>query len=298
MKRAFKWLGAVLGTLLVVALAVGGFQLYAFDSAAAAEYDIAPLSMQASTDSAVLARGRHIAESFGGCVSCHGPNLGGRLVDDFGPVGVMHAPNLTTGDGGVGALYSDGELARAIRHGVGADGRSLLLMPTAEHNWWPDADVHAVVSYVRSLPAVSNRQADTQIRPLGKVLAQFGVMEMFSAQAPLPEQLPPPPEPTARYGAYLVRGCEGCHGPKLAGGAIPGAPSNLAKPANLTPHSSGLEGWTVDTFREVMNTGVRPDGRTLDAFMPREAIQNLDAVEFAALWAYLESLPPLPYGTR
>ena len=31
-------------------------------------------------------------------------------------------PNLTTGEGGIGAAFSDKDFERAIRHGVGSDG--------------------------------------------------------------------------------------------------------------------------------------------------------------------------------
>ena len=201
----------------------------------------------------------------------------------------------------MGAGYTDGELARAIRHGIDSDSRSLLFMPTPEYNWWPDEDLAAVVSFVRSVPAVDSEMEPTVVRPLGKVLNQFGVMELLSAETvdhDAPPEAVPAPEPTARYGEFLARGCTGCHGERLSGGKIPGAPSSLATPANLTPHETGLADWTEDQFFDVMDSGVRTDGRRLDAFMPIAGIQAMNETERGALWAYLRSVTPLEFGNR
>ena len=250
-KQVMKWIGGGLLVVVGLALVVGVVQVTSFGRAASFRYNVGPLAIEATLDSAVLERGQHIAESIGGCLGCHGPALGGSLVEDLGPIGIIRAPNLTRGLGGVGAGYTDGELARAIRHGIDSDGRSLLFMPTPEYNWWPDEDLAAVVSFVRSVPAVDSEIEPTVIRPLGKVLNQFGVMALLSAETvdhDAPVEAAPAPEPTARYGAFLARGCTGCHGERLSGGKIPGAPSSLAIPANLTPHESGLGDWTERQF--------------------------------------------------
>jgi mono/diheme cytochrome c family protein len=293
---AFGLLG-VAGLLLLVA----GVQVVAFDRAAAAVYDVEPLSIRSTLDSVVIDRGRHLAESIGGCLGCHGADLGGSLVEEIPPIGIIRAPNLTSGRGGVGASYTDGELARAIRHGIGSDGRSLRYMPTPEHNWWPDEDVTAVVSFVRSMSAVNSEMEPALVLPMGKVLSQFGVMALLSAEmvdhnATRAEV--PAPEATARYGALLARACTTCHGERLSGGKIPGAPSSLAIPANLTPHETGLRDWTIEQFFAVIDTGIRPDGRQLDPFMPIGAIQAMDDTERGALWAYLRSLEPVAFGNR
>jgi len=302
--RLLKWLGIGILSLLVMAGLVLGAQLFRFSRARAQVYTVAPLDMTASSDSQVLARGRHIAESFGGCTGCHGPGLGGRQVEDLGPIGVMRAPNLTRGRGGVGGVggaYTDGQLARAIRHGIGSDDQTLLFMPTPEHHWWPDSDVQAVVSFVRSVPNVDNEVPPTEVRPLGRLLDQFGVLKTLSARMvdhDAPRAEAPAPEPTPRYGALLARSCTGCHGDSLGGGPIPGAPSSLPVPANLTAHATGLATWTKEQFVHALQTGVRPDGRQLNSFMPIATTATLHDVEYTALWEYLRSLPPREFGQR
>ncbi len=300
-KSWLKWL--VIGVLSVIGLAlvVAAYQLLSFSRALSKVYDIETPDIVATTDSTVIARGRHLAQSIGGCLGCHGPGLAGGLVDDLGPIGVIRAPNLTTGRGGVGGTYTDGQLARAIRYGIRTDGRTLLFMPTPEHNWWPDTDLLAIVSFVRSQPPVDTTIEPAVVRPLGKLLSQFGVVELRSAamidHTASREEIPNP-EPTARYGAFLARGCVGCHGEGLSGGRIPGAPSSLPIPANLTPDETGLGDWSKEEFVAVLNTGVRPDGRRLAAFMPFVSTRAMNDVEKTALWAYLRTLPPRAFGNR
>ena len=67
---------------------------------------------------------------------------------------------------------------------------------------------------------------------------------------------------------------------------------------NLTPDTSGLAGWTYEDFTKLIDTGVRKNGKKLDPFMPLVAFVRYDDAERHALWAYLQSLPPAPFGNR
>ena len=175
-KRFFKWIGiGALGLIGLVAI-VAAYQVISFDRAVKRAYHVDPLDVVATTDSAVIERGRHLAESRG-CHGCHGPGLVGSPVDSLGPIGVMNAPNLTAGRGGVGGNYTDGELARAVKHGIRADGRTLLFMPTSNFNWWPEADLVALVSYWRILPPVDNEIEPTTVGPMGKLLERFAEVQ-------------------------------------------------------------------------------------------------------------------------
>lgn len=300
-KRALKRVAAGIVALVGVAAIGGGVQLFLFGRAAEALYDIQPLPVVASTDSAVLERGQHIVSSIGGCTGCHGPALAGGKPEKIGPMLVMSPPNLTRGRGGIGDDYTDGELARALRYGIGSDGRSLIFMPTPEMNWWPDDDLVAVVSYLRAIPPVDAPTEPTVVFPLGRLLHQFGVMKLLSAQMASGDstsEAAPAPEPTARYGAFLARGCAGCHGETLGGGKLPGAPATLPIPANLTPHATGLGSWSKAQFVTTLKTGIRPDGRALDPFMPIASTRMMNEVEVDALWEYLRSVEPRAFGSR
>jgi mono/diheme cytochrome c family protein len=301
LRRALGRLAGGLGALLGLAVAIVLVQVYRFEQARGRVYDVAAPTITISTEPAVLARGRHLAESLGGCHACHGDNLGGAPGDDMGPVGQMGAPNLTRGRGGVGSIYTDGQIARAVRHGIGSDDRTLIFMPSHEFSWWPQDDLTALVSYVRSVPPVDNEQVGASVGLLGKLLHQFGTMTLTTAELvdhhADPEDVPAP-EPTARYGRFLARSCMGCHGERLSGGRIPGAPSSIPAPTNLTSHATGLATWTVDDFISLLETGVRPDGTRVDSFMPTKATGAMNDVEKRALWAYLRSIEPLELGNR
>jgi hypothetical protein len=301
LKRVLKWVGAV---LLLAAAALGIFvyvQCSSFDAAMDKVYDVPLPNLARSTDPAVIARGQHLVSSVGGCSSkpCHDSDLGGGTPIDIGPLGTFVGPNITPGN--LGAAYSDGELARLIKHGIKKDGRSLRFMPVQEINWLPEKDVVAIISYLRSVPASDRPNGSTTVKTLGKVLDRQGKI-VFDVAGHIDhnkvEQVPDP-APNAAYGAFMARLCKGCHGEEhLAGGPIPGAPSTMAVPLNLTPDATGLKDWTFEDFDKTLRTGVRKNGKTLDPIMPIEAWKNFDETEMRALWEYLRSLPPVAFGAR
>jgi mono/diheme cytochrome c family protein/outer membrane lipoprotein SlyB len=298
--KVLRFVGVALGLLVVGVAGFAGWNAVAYDRSIAEVRRIPLPHIERSTDPVVLARGAHLAGSLGGCAlgDCHGSDLGGGKVSDAGPLGTFVAPNITSG--GRGAEYSDGEMARLILHGIKRDGRGVRLMSSSETAWLPDADFQAIVSFVRSVPPVSRPSREIEIGIVGKVLDRLDFVQFDAARRidHVHRRTAPDPAPTAAYGAYIAGMCRGCHGASLSGGPIPGAPPDLAVPRNLTPHRTGLGGWTFDDFVAEMRTGVRRDGKRLDAFMPREALNAMNDTERRALWAYLQTVPPLPFGNR
>jgi mono/diheme cytochrome c family protein len=300
MKRILKWAGIVLGVVLVGAGGFLFFQVRAFDASMAKVYDIALPTVARSNNPAVLERGKHLAESLGACTTCHGANLAGGRAEPLGPLGTLVMPNITTGKDGLGTLYSDGQLARLIKHGVKRDGTSVRLMPAQDWSWWPDDDVAALISWVRTQPPVDGDKSAAKFAVMAKLLDRFDAIPIDVARRIDHANLPkaPAPRPDAIYGAFVASSCYGCHGATLSGGPIPGAPPGLAVPLNLTPHETGLKGWTYRDFTTLLREGKRKDGKALDPFMPVEALKNFNEVEMNALWAYLQSVPPRPFGER
>jgi hypothetical protein len=295
-----------LGAVIVIGLAAAGggafvvAQTSAYDASMDKVYAVPVPTITRSTDPAVIARGKHVATSIAPCGAseCHGADLGGSAPIEMGPVGVFTAPNISSG--GLGAAYSDGELFRLIKHGLKKDGRSLRFMPTMDFCWLPDDDVVAIVSYLRTLPAVDRANGVTQVKTLGKVLDRKDMIVMDVARR-IDHEHPLqglPPAPTVAYGALLARLCTGCHGEHFSGGPIPGAPASIPIPLNLTPDDTGLKGWSYEDFTHLLDTGVRKNGKKLDPFMPLEAVSKFDDVERHALWAYMQTLPPTQFGHR
>jgi mono/diheme cytochrome c family protein len=182
MKRVLKWLGAVVGIVVVAAAVFGALQVRAFNASMAKVYDVPLPAIARSTDPTVVARGKHIAESVAGCAAadCHGLDLAGGRAVPFGPIGTVTGPNITPA--GRGAAYSDGELARLILHGIKRDGRSVLFMPSTDLNWLPDEDIQAVISYLRTVPPVTKPDGQSTVGVLGKVLDQRNMLPLDIAR--------------------------------------------------------------------------------------------------------------------
>lgn len=301
LKKLFLGLAIIIVVVSAGGVAFALFQASAFNASIDKVYEIAPLPIHAVADPEVIARGKHIVESLGGCGECHGGDLGGKPGDEIGPIGSFSGANLTTGKGGVLGQYSDGQLARVIRHGLRANGKSLRFMPAQDIAWWPDDDLQALVSYLRTVPPVDRTPPETKVGLLGKVLDRLDFIPIDVARridhsAQRPKSLPA--QVTPEYGALLAKSCTGCHGEHYSGGAIPGAPSNLPIPANITPHPTGLATATEADWNRLLDTGIKRDGKPLNPFMPIAMLRAMDANERAALWAFLKSLPPRPFGER
>lgn len=302
MKRGWKIAGAVVGTVAVGAAGFVGWQAHAFDASMARAHARPLPTLARSSDEAVVTRGKHLAESVGACASadCHGADLAGGKPIAMGPLATLTGPNITGGGKRAGG-YTVPELARLVRHGVKRDGRGVAFMPVHEISWLPDDDLVAIGSYLATVPSVDKADGETRVGLLGKLLDRQGKLVFDVArhieQTPRSDDVPRP-EPTARYGAFLARACTGCHGDGLSGGKIPGTPSSVPIPANLTPHAGALGPWSFDDFQRLLATGVKRDGKRLDPFMPLDAVSRLDDIEKKALWAYLRSLPPRPFGGR
>jgi len=300
LKKILIGVGAVIGLVVVGG---GGFvylQTSAYDASLEKVYDVPIRNVQRSSDPAVLARGEHLARSIAPCAvsDCHGKDLGGGKSTDIGPIGTLAAPNITSA--ALGAAYSDGELARIIEHGLRKDGRGVRFMSSHEFNFIPESDLVAVISWLRTQPAVSRPSPPMHIGTLGKVLDRLDKIPIDVARRINHEKIEkaPPPTPTVAYGRFIGLLCTGCHGNNLSGGPIPGAPPEMAVPSNLTPHATGLGGVTYEGFEKTMKTGIRRDGRKLDPMMPVEAFGNFDDTEMRALYAYLMSVPGREFGGR
>jgi mono/diheme cytochrome c family protein len=286
-------IGYVAGALLVLVLLLAG-TVYAVSSARLSRtYEVAPAAVSIPDDPATIARGAHLAQSRLGCTECHGANLGGKPVVESGMFGHFIAPNLTRGEGGLGATFTDADWLRSVRHGVKRDGRPVMFMPSEEFNRLSEEDLTAVIAYVKQVPPVDGTQPASRPGPIARALLTFNPTILPAAaidhSAPFPAA--PVAEVSARYGEYLAStsGCRGCHGPDLAGGKAmePGTPA----PTNLTP-AGPLGAWTEADFIRALREGVRPDGSAISSAMPWKAMGRMTDLELQAIFAYLKSVPP------
>jgi mono/diheme cytochrome c family protein len=295
MKKWIGWLGLVVaglvGIVLVCTAAVYGFSEARYRK----QWAITPASIPVPTDSLAIARGDHIVHSLGGCVDCHGENLAGKKMIDDPAFGRVYSLNLTRGKGGASATLSDVDFIRAIRHGIGPNGRALKVMPSSDYDNLSDADLVSVIAYIKSLPAVDNELPPSSVGPLARALMVAGKLPLLNAEQIDHDRRHPATvtaEVTPAYGSYLASvGCKGCHGPQLAGGPIPGGPPDWPPAANLTP-AGNLKDWSEADFRNLLRTGKRPNGIPVNAVMPWKVMGKMTDEEIGAIYLYLRSLPP------
>jgi mono/diheme cytochrome c family protein len=300
-RKILKWIGIVLGSLiglLILAFAV----LYIIGTVKwnqlHGKYDVPVETITIPTDQASIVRGEHIA-TIHMCQHCHMDNFSGQTARVPGIV-TLSVPNLTSGAGGVGATNTDEDWVRAIRHGVGYDGRGLSLMPSATWYYLSDQDLADLIAYLKSLAPVNNEMPPTDLGPLGRVMLTLGqlppeiVPNVTLIDHSTPRPVAPKPGVTVEYGKYLARTCALCHGANFNGQTIREG-GNVYVALNLT-RGGEVGYWSEEQFMATLRTGVTPSGHHLKEFMPWKYFGQMTDDELKAVWLYLQSLPPLPQG--
>jgi mono/diheme cytochrome c family protein len=282
MNRLLKWLGIACGALAILALgAVAG--LYIVSERIVQRTYERPLSAIAlPIDAVALAEGRRLATIRGCYDGCHGKQLDGGVLVDKPFLARLVAPNLTQ----VAAQHTDAELERVIRHGIRRDGKSTLAMPSAMFYHLSDADLAAIIAFIRSAPVTYGPSTEISLGPL----ARFGiVMGKYSPQAMMIDHDAPRlavrDDPVV-IGNYLaLTSCTECHGTDLRG-----APDGFA------PSLVIASTYSEQDFARLMRTGIAAGDRELDlmARVARSRFSHFTEAEVRALHAFLGTLDDPP----
>lgn len=246
-----------------------------------------------------------------GCVACHtvpkdGAFLaGGReLKTDFGS---FFTPNITPDpETGIGN-WSNEDFIRAMKKGVSPDGgRYYPTFPYTSYTRMTRQDMLDLKAYLDTVPPVRNAVPDHDLAfPFGIRASMMGWQLLFYDDTPF--EADPTQSDAWNRGAYLVNGpghCGECHTPRnllgvvdsgrpLAGNA--NGPEGDAVP-NITPHSSGIGGWSEDDIVSMLEVGLLPDGDFAGGAMTdviEESTSKLSEDDRKAIASYLLSLPPL-----
>jgi len=264
-----------------------------------------------------LARGRYLAEAVSACLDCHSPHdwsrhdaavLPGMVGSGQemsailkGLPGRIVAPNLTPDPETGAGTWSDDALARAIREGIGHDGRALFpMMPYQHFRSLPDEDVASIVVFLRSLPPGRNALPPTEV--------VFPVKYLIRA---VPQPLAAPvPEPDlsdqVKRGAFLVNAavCADCHTPEkngqpltgmdFAGGRLLEGAWGRVSSANITQDPSGIPYYDEEQFVKTLRTGY-VGARKLNQIMPWSTFRNMTDRDLQAIYAYLKTVPPVKH---
>jgi mono/diheme cytochrome c family protein len=262
--------------------------------------DVAVTPVAYAADDSARARGKYLFESRG-CAECHGADGHGIVVIDSGGLYVK-SPNISPGAGSVVKSYTEADWVRTIRHGVKPDKHPVIIMPSKDYNRLTDADLAALVAYVRSLPPVAGEGATIRFPLIVRALYAAGEIkdDAEDIDHTLPPSAPVPDAVTKEHGAYVATMCQGCHGDHFSGGPIPGTPPEWPPAANLTPGAgSAMPRYdSPEKFVTMLRTGKRPDATAVSKVMPFESLKNLSDTDVAAVYMFLKSLPPRAAGGR
>ena len=283
-----------------------------------------PSNIVVDKSPARVERGRYIYATFGDCDSCHAERDYSRLYSPVDPSrrgagavipyaglpGRIVASNITPDrETGIGT-WTDGEKIRAIREGIGKDGRVLYpSMPYQNYRYMSDPDVQALAAYLDQLPAIKNSLPKTE-------LPAAVLRSIRSAPRPVDGPVAPPdPNNQGLYGEYLatLADCEECHTPltggrpdssrRFAGGQVFTTPAGSVVAANISPdRDTGLGTWDFARFRDRLRIftttyksiadlpKVGPDRFTVMHYI---AYSGLTDQDLAALFAYLQTRTPV-----
>jgi mono/diheme cytochrome c family protein len=304
LKKIALWTGGLVGLAIAgLAVAVAARQNRTFDAPAVAAH--------ASKDPAVIERGRYLAFGAAHCGECHGAAdrraelAAGKEIPLSGglemklPVGIFRPANITPdAETGIGR-YTDGQLARMLRHGVRPDGRAVL--PFMAFADMAEDDMDAILSFLRAQAPVRNTVVTSEPNMLGRVVKAF-VLEPKGPTMPLRTSVAP--AETADYGRYLahsVANCVGCHtkadlrtgekiGPLFGGGTeIDG----FVTP-NLTPDPRW--GWIASWPEEVFVARIHMGRQRAGSPMPWDSFRKMNDRDLRAIYRYLRTLAPAQTG--
>lgn len=247
----------------------------------------------------------------GGCASCHAtPNQDDRTVLGGGyalksPFGTFYVPNISPHPlDGIGS-WEPAAFVRAMREGVSPDGRHYYpSFPYASYQRMPVGDLLDLFAFMKALPAVEGRVRDHDLPFPLTIRRGVGLWKLafLDGQVFAPEAAK---STSWNRGAYLVNGpghCAECHSERNLAGAIIEArrfaggpePEGRGIVPNITPHTTGIGGWSAADLVQMFATGETPNFVNVSGSMS-SVVRNtaqLPEADRAAMAEYLLSLPP------
>ncbi len=246
----------------------------------------------------------------GGCAGCHTTpkqddrmRLGGGMALRS-PYGTFYPPNISPDPkDGIGA-WTEANFVTAMVKGTSPDGRHYFpSFPYTSYQRMTFADLRDMFAFIKTLPPVSGRERDHDIRfPFNIRLSLGGWKFLYLDGRPF---TPDPNRPVQwNRGAYLVNGpghCAECHSPRdLLGGIVEARrfaggpnPEGEGTIPNITQQALGE--YSEKDIAEVLASGTTPDGDSVGSSMAA-VVRNtsqLPASDHAAMAAYIKSLPPV-----
>lgn len=278
MRRLLRWIGYVLAAILLLALIFAAWVWFASGRVVSARHEGRPERLAPPSAAQLADAGRQARIQ--GCAHCHGAQLQGQMMIDGQPFATVWAPNLPE----LAGRASDQQLARAIRQGIGADGRALFIMPSDQYSRLSDEEVAALIALIRATPRRGGAAPPIRWGPIGRFALATGQMPpMMTRIEDYRTREPYDTGPGEAAGRRIAANtCSSCHGPDLSGQPSPeGGP-----PA---PDLAIAGAYDLAQFRTLLRTGVPPGGRDL-GLMKEVAVEDLSRLneeEVGQLHTYL-----------
>jgi cytochrome c553 len=239
---------------------------------------------QVSDAAALRAHGERLTHVLG-CTGCHGAHLEGTLfTKDHPEYGPLYASNLTV----EAREYSDAQLEGIIRHGVHPERKSVWGMPSQIFHNLSDADLKALIAYLRTLKPIGKKTPPPQFSAQDKkdiAAGQYGPTTQLVRK--LGGVLPADLGPQVALGRYITSvTCTECHGPKLEG-----------DPMSRTPNLIVAGAYSRADFDKLITQGIPTPKRKLNPMMSGVAttrFSHLTPHERDMLFAYLKARAEQP----
>jgi mono/diheme cytochrome c family protein len=254
-------------------------------------------------------RGGYLVNGVLTCGNCHTPRgPGGVLAMDkqlsggpqewdtpaFKVKGANITPDRETGIGS----WSEADIKRALVDGVRPNGTHMApIMPYGFYKVFTTADLDAIVAYLRSVPAVSNKVQAPLYKAALHVETPPGADKQMAA-ADLSDPV--------KRGFYQVTiaHCMECHTPRVNGKSDFGnalgkggeefkGPWGVAVSRNITSHrEKGIGDWSDAEIKRAITQGVRKDGTPLKPPMGYPMYARMSDADLSDVVAYLRTVPP------
>jgi mono/diheme cytochrome c family protein len=257
----------------------------------------------------LVEKGQYIFAIAGGC-ACHTvpkgtPLSGGRAFPI--PFGKVYSTNVTPSkETGIGS-WSDRQIHDSMVAGLHPSGARLLpVMPYEAYSGMAEADMKALIAYLKSLSATRRENLPIEVWiPFYRSLWTPLWLKFFGQFYNTPATAPKEGIKRGRYLVEHVSLCGDCHTPRnflgvpnrtlyLAGAKI--GPLGQEIP-NITPDKkTGIGEWSREQIAELLLTGIKPDQEPMEGLMA-EVIEggykHMKREDALAIADYLKSISPV-----
>lgn len=281
-----RWVVRILGGVVLLLLIAISVVYVQSNRVINRKHAFAPYPISVPSDSASIAEGHRLAKMR--CFGCHGDSLQGKAdFFDEPMIARIPTPNVPRKL----ASVSNAEFAGFLRSGVRKDGTSPFVMPPPGLYHISDAELGALIAYLRTVPDHGKELPGNSYRLLGRLGVMLGQFKTAVASFDTTQERvgQDPAWATTRRGEYLARLiCTECHGLRLTGD------SAAAGGASASPSLAGALAYSLEEFTNLLRTGTpREPGRQLGLMgdAARNSLTWLTNEEIAAIYEYLKALP-------